>query len=156
MKLISMTDYVLEQPFSKDLKLNGLRCFYKKIENYANFLKQPLKLGMFVPTDENGNVWEEPKQEHYTDCNEEQNAKDWIYNLEKFNKAKENVLFEGFEITTPSDKCHIIFCKENIECQFLLNSDFSFNIRAFQPIEIEDLVKYNLTITETAIKKLNL
>lgn len=61
MKLISMTDFVILQNISlanKEIKHNecGLR-----ILKYANFLKQPLILGMFVPCDENGNVLEEPK-----------------------------------------------------------------------------------------------
>ena len=41
MKLISMTDYLPENPYSK-------------------FLKQPLELWMFVPCDDNGNVLKEP------------------------------------------------------------------------------------------------
>jgi hypothetical protein len=50
MKLISMTDFVLE---------NDSTCIYK----YANLLKQPLELWMFVPCDENGDVLVEPKYE---------------------------------------------------------------------------------------------
>ena len=47
MKLISMTDFVLEQnnTIPKDLKLINN---YKNIINYANFLKIPLKLEMFL------------------------------------------------------------------------------------------------------------
>ncbi|MCP4053731.1 MAG: hypothetical protein GY739_11830, partial [Mesoflavibacter sp.] len=33
----------------------------RNIINYANFLKQPLKLGMFIPCDEDGNVLERPE-----------------------------------------------------------------------------------------------
>lgn len=57
MKLISMTDFVLEQV----RKMESKELAYLKIFNYARFLKQPLTLGMFVPCDENGNVLVEPK-----------------------------------------------------------------------------------------------
>ena len=36
---------------------------YRQIFKYAKFLKKPLKLEMFVPCDEDGNILEEP------DCN---------------------------------------------------------------------------------------
>jgi len=55
MKLISMCDFVLYQDNSK----NDFVDFKIKILNYANFLKQPLELWMFVPCDD-GNVLEEP------------------------------------------------------------------------------------------------
>ena len=51
MKLISMTDFVLEQ--SKKImncELTHLESHHQ-IVDYANFLKQPLKLEMFVPCD---------------------------------------------------------------------------------------------------------
>ena len=100
--LIPMTDFVLEQRMTKDqiddasfLEIqNHINNYYSKVFNYANFLKKPLKLGYFVPCDYNDNPLEEPMLEHYKDCTEEQNAKDWLYNLEKYNEAKEKVLFE--------------------------------------------------------------
>lgn len=105
MKLISMTDFVLEQ--SKKImncELTHLESHHQ-IVDYANFLKQPLKLEMFVPCDEVGNLLEEPLQEHYTDCTEEQNAKDWLYNLEKYKQAKEKVLFKGIDLDTAKYHC---------------------------------------------------
>jgi hypothetical protein len=56
MQLISMTDFVLEQVNPKNTDSQ----FCEKIIYYANFLKQPLKLEMFVPCDEDSNVLEEP------------------------------------------------------------------------------------------------
>jgi hypothetical protein len=154
MKLQSMTDYVLEQ--EKVCRFKDDCEFAYSVRKYANFLKQPITLEMFVACDEDGNVLEEPKSWQnfleYSDFS----VKGLKPELYKYSEAKSKVLFDGFEIITPSDKCHIIFCKENIECQFLLNPDFSFNVRAFQPINIEDLVKYNLTLTDNAIKQLGL
>ena len=56
MKLISMTDFVLEQDKLMRNKLNDPITFTIKVTDYALFLKQPLKLEMFVPCDEDGNV----------------------------------------------------------------------------------------------------
>ena len=101
MKLIPMTDFCLqEQKGGQQVNsiTSQLHHELRSIKKYANFLKQPLKKGMFVPCDEFDNILEEPLQEHYTDCTEEQNAKDWLYNLEKYNEAKERVLFKGFKV----------------------------------------------------------
>ena len=54
MKLISMTDFVLY--CSKNV---GHPRTINSIISYAEFLKQPLKLEMFVACDENGNILEE-------------------------------------------------------------------------------------------------
>ena len=60
MKLISMTDFVFDQfsKLEKTQEINILQ-FRNNIGNYANFLKQPLKMWMFVPCDLDDNVIEE-------------------------------------------------------------------------------------------------
>lgn len=137
MKLIPMTDFALEQEkkFNQwEKTFDSSNSFWKCIK-YANFLKQPLKLEMFVPCDKYSNFLEEPLQEHYTDCTEEQNAKDWLYNLEKYQQAKEKVLFET-----------------NYELHIIKDILTSAKI-------IEDLVtcsKLNITLTPNAIKQLGL
>ncbi len=80
MKLVSMIDFILEQSIKIDGEKSKL-IVYDKIENYANFLKQPLKLEMFVPCDENDNVLHE--------------GVNWNKNFYK--KAKEKVLFLRFD-----------------------------------------------------------
>lgn len=53
MKLISMQDFVLEQySFDEQLYRNTLR----NIVSYANFLKEPLKLEMFINLNDNDEV----------------------------------------------------------------------------------------------------
>jgi len=99
MKLLSMTDFVLEQtstPFGDDKNTSSDRLV--KIEKYANFLKQHLKLGMFVPCDENGNVLEEP--------NAGMSGYDHVY--KNYDKAKERCLFE-FE------SCYLSFDKSDMK-----------------------------------------
>lgn len=88
--LIPMTDFVnnvgnMENYPSHE---NALSWIY----NYATFLKQPLKLEMFVPCDDNGNILEEPKKENYTQEELENSLMGCDY-LD-YNKAKVKVLFE--------------------------------------------------------------
>ena len=67
------------------------------IKNYAKFIKQPLKLEMFVPCDDEGNILEEPQMIERKVAFDEV---DYDYNEEEvivYKKAKEKVLFEGFE-----------------------------------------------------------
>lgn len=97
MKLISMTDFVLEQ--TELLYESNPHKLIHKIVNYAQFLKQPLTLGMFVPCDENGNVLEEPKKDyHFMYANGQEFYPHQIdeYNL-LLSKAKEKILFKGFD-----------------------------------------------------------
>lgn len=92
--LIPMTDFVnnvgnIENYPSHE---NALSWIY----NYATFLKQPLKLEMFVPCDEEGNILEEPKiEEEDVDEHTTQIFAQYQYDLDK---SKEKVLFEGFKI----------------------------------------------------------
>ena len=104
MKLISMTSFVLEIEKSSYTQTEKYRIIewenkcqaFDKIINYAKFVKQPLKLEMFVPCDEDGNVLEEPKiEEEYVDEHTTQIFAQYQYDLDK---AKEKVLFEGFKI----------------------------------------------------------
>ena len=64
MKLISMTSFVLNQKqsesFNEKTFINESLISLEKIRNYAKFLKQPLKLEMFIGEDAilffNGNL----------------------------------------------------------------------------------------------------
>ena len=126
-----MTDFVLENTSKRFEDYENKNLLFK-IRGYAKFLKQPLKLEMFVPVDEEGNFLEEPLQEHYTDCTEEQNAKDWLYNLEKYEQAKNKVLFKGIDLDTA--KYH---CERNVST-------------------IEYFTSFNVELTPNAIKQLGL
>jgi hypothetical protein len=73
-RLISMVDLVLQ-----GYNIN-------QINNYANFLKQPIKLEMFVPCDDDGNAIKLPNACICTDL---------CRLCKKYQQAKEKVLFEG-------------------------------------------------------------
>lgn len=143
-KLISMTDFVLEQykkwesDINPDCQSSGRYILGTHI--YANFLKTPLQIWMFVPCDENGNVLNE--FDYLVDINRHT----------KWFKAKERCLFEGFKIQEHELGDFSIICENNI-----LNPMWKFKtedkwICARGMYSIEDLVKYNIQLTKTASK----
>ena len=120
MNLIKMTDFVLEQgnPSNTDSQ------FADKVMFYANFLKQPLKLEMFVPCDDEGNIITLPNACICTDL---------CRLCKKYQQAKEKVLFEGI----PFEEAYYILSQRENKA-------------------IEDLARFNITLTKSAIKKLGL
>ena len=97
--LIPMTDFVLEQLNEQNSRTKPMREVFNSLEKYAKFLKQPLKLEMFVPWDDDGNVLAEPKKPHtFASENSDEYIKKWKSEIEIYNKAKEKVLFEGFKL----------------------------------------------------------
>ena len=105
--LIPMTDFVLEQTKNfnavvyDDLETASINLI-ERIENYANFQKQPLKLEMFVPCDNDGNILEEPTNYEKRLSNMMTEYNDEVYT---YNQAKEKVLFEGFELKEIGSIC---------------------------------------------------
>lgn len=91
MKLIPMTDFVLQEE-KKGLQNTDRHLRFEKILKYAKFLKKPLKLEMFVPCDEDGNIilFEFSTNKIALD------DRDYCDKLEMFEKAKAKVLFKNF------------------------------------------------------------
>ena len=141
MKLISMTSFVLEnakQPYVEGTK-------YKDLVNYAKFLKQPLKLEMFVPCDEEGDILEEPTDYEKRLLNMMTEYNDEVYT---YYQAKVKVLFEGIEFRT-NGGVNFLTIKEDTF------AFFDFNVK-FKNLTIEDLIQYNLHLTENAVKQIGL
>ena len=92
--LIPMTDFVLEQLNEQNSRIKPMREVFNSLEKYATFLRQPLKLEMFVPCDEEGDVLEKPEDYEKRLPNMMTEYNDEIY---RYEQAKEKVLFEGFE-----------------------------------------------------------
>ena len=135
MKLISMTDFVLEQN-STDLKplmaTNWTKEFelrFKKIVDYANFLKKPLTLGMFVPCDDDGNVLELEKK--MISIDDEQEMKK--YNA--YHNAKSKVLFNNCLIQDIADNNFLIS-----------NGSVTFWIYSKEPKTIDELTSYDFDL----------
>ena len=152
-----MTDFVLKQNYTTTLDISQIDFYDKelsileKIRNYANFLKQPLKLEMFIPCDDEGNFFKEPKIEDYFDDGfnfefNQKHFKDVV--LKEYYKAKEKVLFEGIEFERIDG---VNFLKTNKD----IFAFHDFNIK-FKDLTVEHLVQYNLQLTENAIKQIGL
>ena len=92
--LIPMTDFVLEQLNEQNSRIKPMREVFNSLEKYATFLRQPLKLEMFVPCDEDGDILEEPEYYEQQLPNMMTEYNDEIY---RYKQAKEKVLFEGFK-----------------------------------------------------------
>jgi len=136
MKLISMTDFVLKQNKILNKYINYDKgCLFEIIIYYANFLKQPLELWMFVPCDEDGNVLELSKH--------------LFAGIESINyqQAKERCLFEGFNFLEKNEKLFHVENKKEVFGVGYKNGIFK---------TIEDLVKYDIELTKTAEKLIGL
>ena len=139
-----MVEFVLQQE-KKGLQNTDRHLRFGTILNYAKFLSQPLKLEMFVPVDENGNVLEEPNPIHTFGLEPE----DYEYDdneVEIYRTALSNVLFEGFEYVGHTDNVvkikhdgnlYNIYLKMNIEQLYHMGLDF-------------------ITLTDNAIKQIGL
>ena len=158
MKLISMTDFVLEQNDTTTLDMSQIDLYDKelsileKIRNYATFLKQPLKREMFVPCDEDGNVLEEPKiEEEYVDEHTTQIFAQYQYYLDK---AKEKVLFEGFK--TYDYKLNVFFYLGRRKPLSYDKKRKDFITIGLLPETVEDLINISsqIKLSQTALNSI--
>jgi len=146
-KLIPMTDFVLEQTKEfdsivwDDLETASLNLIYR-MQSYAKFLKQPLKLEMFVPCDEGGNILYDPMAID-EDAGTERELQQIYYN-----NAKQKVLFEGCTAkhqNTDDKGYNIIYCR---------GGELWVSWNKFKTIE--DLTYADLKLTPTALKQIGL
>jgi len=139
--LISMTDFVLEQAMSTKTILNR----FMEVQNYANFLKQPLELWMFVPCDEDGKIITRKSDTGH-------NAAD-----REYQQAKERCLFDGFEFTE-SQKYSIKNGIQNSVHWYTKNRLYLTTKKEdgyhsyFQLFTIEDLIQCDVQLIPTAQK----
>lgn len=157
-KLIPLLDYVLEQKIPH--KLDKIEAF-DKVLNYTKFLSQPLKLSMFIVCDENQVPLEEPRMEYYdsmTGWNCPEDARNYQDKLEAYNKAKSNVLFEGFHLISDDDNfpqvelknsdLWLSFFAQNVEVENEFGHEYNVYL-------VQDVVDLDLTLTENAVKLIN-
>lgn len=150
MKLISMTDFVLEQ----DKLLGDYEDFRAVIVSYTQFLKQPLELWMFIPCKlADGVQVVLSKPVNYESFEVGMSGKDFGFcfsDCEEYQQAKEICLFDGCEITEDegikylklTDKNHISFYNFDDKFKDKTIEDYSFD--------------YGLILTTTAIKQIGL
>ena len=166
-KLITLTDYVLEQnkislPLLTTNWNKEFETRFKNIVNYAKFLSMPLELKMFVPCDSENNVLEEPHNYGLLNTYPTGNKlmdKAFDPALE-YQKAKSEVIFEGFELETDmysQIKRSIIWMPDGINQVYRKLEFYNGDIKTFFFNEefknIESMIKYNLTLTHEAIQQ---
>ena len=140
-----MMNLTSSKDFGKLLKDKSDSEYRRLRENFDNFLEKPLKLGYFIPCDENDVPLEEPKRwKDYLDFPESFDGnKEW-YELYAYQEAKQIVLFEGFE-----------YDKEN---DWVTYNEFArFFVSELQNGKVEDLfklIKDEITLTETSKKEI--
>lgn len=167
-KLIPLSDFVLEQEneleniLTERLPILKTTSALSKIIDYAKFLKQPLTLGMFVPTDEDGNVLKQPIPVSFGKCvNKRKRLYEPIYvneDIDVFEKAMAHVLFDGFQerFFDQDDIIESVLYFKNCYVgikykggQMQLN-DFA------KDDMIEDLVEHSLNLTPSALEAIGI
>jgi len=164
MKLISMTDFVLEQEKQfyglKEMQYSETEhVFVRLCINYANFLKQPLTLGMFVPCQYNGSEYAPFKEtDRPLDADLYNNVDNPItHRWKEYQEAKERVLFEGIEVKihygrAQQSKDIVTTIKKEGEYESFIdciNGQMQFDT-------IEDAIHLDLELTPTALKQIGL
>lgn len=160
MKLISMTEFVLEQDKQrKDFSRHENQNVLAIIINYANFLTQPLTLGMFVPCDEDGNVLKKPERNRYLASSERWGVSELNPEWKEYDEAKERVLFEGCVLEY--DDHRVPFIKINnweiMPTNDYLGWDENGNEQYFHE-SIESMIGWieDIELTPTALKQIGL
>lgn len=162
-EFIPMLDYVFEQRKKNDT--DNIRRFWS-CERYARLLSLKPELWMFVPCDDEGNVLEDPEltmrqgdgQVYYGASEED---------FEQYQKAKDRVLFEGFEfrdrklIGASNNLRKNILCREEDDYYYdfekgqIWDIQFGCNRMDLKNCRLEDLTTLGLTLTENAVREWN-
>lgn len=159
MKLISGTKFLLERyeawenDNNPDLQASA-RYIYST-SNYAKLLEKYLKLEMFVPCDEDYNVFIEPNilDHRYSGID----INDFEPDLKEYQQAKEKVLFEGWYFDAEADNFIYLKNKDLMLIFDKLSNEFELISNYFYIIEtVEDLAQFNLTLNQSAINKFEL
>ena len=136
--------------FGKTLNNKNDRDYRFFRDNYDNFLEQPLKLEMFVPCDDEGDVLEEPTDYEKRLLNMMTEYNDEVYT---YYQAKAKVLFEGFEI---DKNLYLVYKNEISIGRFISYENGSKFLFRDNFKTIEDLVEFGFKLTENTIKQIGL
>ena len=117
-----MTDFVIDQYAHP----NPPHIFEDNCIKYANFIKQPLELWMFVPCDENNEIIIERNYQ--------------------YQEALDKVIFDGFE----NSEIGYVYFNHEFHGRLMFDEEF------FEDRTIEYLVRYDLPLTKTALKQIGL
>ena len=140
---ISMTDFVLEQ--SEVLKHKDDCEFAYLVRKYATFLKQPLKLEMFMPCDEKGNILQEPERYERRISFDDVDYSYYKKEVAEYINARKKVLFEG-EHGVFDDWCM------QLQSGFLI-SDIS-KLKDYTIEDLQCMLTQQLKLTDSAIERI--
>ena len=144
-KLIGMTDFVIEAEKIVTLKCWAFGTFYLNTIDHAKFLQQTPTLGMFVPTDKEGNVLEKPiwRSRYLAGASPFMNI-DEILTCQQYQQAEQRVIFDGWEFLKKSEGGTTLINEEHGLIWFYYDGNIQFKGELIKTIE--DLVPYNLIL----------
>lgn len=155
----TMVEFVLEQhtiliePQSlyEQNQIRALR--FEKILNYANALSQTPRLGHFIPCDENDVPLDEPLSMYYTPEFNCQKYPQELYenDCKKYQQACDRVLFEGFYIFRINERVSRVTNPPVAVFWYNLENEQEWSL-THSIKTYEDLIKYNLPLTDNGAK----
>ena len=153
MELIKCSDYVIwrvnQAPIKDYDQVN--EDFVNDVISYANFLKQPLTLGMFISCDEEGNVLSEQNHKAHSSVTNGEMFKEHTI---KIQVAEEDIMFEGFKIIKTYNG-NPLSVGINYHSPVAYYNDQHEKFEFYDRFKaIEDLTELGLTLTNSAITKL--
>jgi len=141
--LPKLSEYI----FKVGLPENTDTQFADKVMLYTNFITQPLKLSHFVPAIEKDGKWIVLEKYIKTISEEywDNNSICRVFSKEEvqYQTALDNLIFKGVEVRMNNDF-------------FSVSKDGKTLFDVFGNKTIESIIKYNLEVNETIIKKFNL
>ena len=151
--LVPMTDFVLEQLNEQNSRTKPMREVFNSLEKYAKFLKQPLKLEMFVPLDDKGRICHEVIIDDEDDLNSERFKKHYETENKEFENACLKMLFEPNFKVKYSDGDTLIWLDTTLVIGQLQEKQDKFILSRFRNGEtIEDLIGFvKLKLSQTAL-----
>ena len=128
-----------------------------KIDKYANFLRTPLNLSMFIPCKLVNGVWvvlEKPIfYEQWSVHKDEYPYADWAHvQANEYQEAKDKCIFNGFSLENKGEFT-VWIQKDNHSICFTDRG--KININSQNEINAEDVIKYEFILTQTAQKQLS-
>ena len=151
MKLISMTDFVLQQvknaPLQEYNQVN--ETFVNKVVAYAEFLKQSLKLQMFVACDEDDEILFPITLGGQRIIYDEFVHDSTMDKVKEYDEAEKRVLFKDFRIIENNSKSH----PKTVQFQNLLNPFWFLTETNSWHISkglktLEDLIEFKLDLSD--------
>lgn len=134
-------------------------CSLDLIWKYNDFLKQPLTLSMFIPTDKNGEPLIEPKVFDYTTKEYMNGGKfDYLNRYEEYQKAKDRCLFEGYSLDGTFDNEFVEIIGKDYYDSFVYDRHHNTFYNHWDKIikSISDLCGKGVKLTLAQHNKLNL